>query len=403
MKIFKQSKRLMRFVWLGVVVFSIFLFYQLIIVGRAGYYQIESVSSYENVSCTQLNKSFEFVEIECIEDSETNKNYLESVGISIHHKYLTNNSISSTLIAVKLNQHESLQFIINNERFFLFFFYLVLVCSVAYYCTQIGVKSVFQQKLKKMFEPLSNLSLDQLGEQKLNYLLEEYPEIFPAFERIKEQAKRQKEFSADMAHEIRTPLSVMRRKSEQIADRAIETKDSQILENVDEILAQVDHASNIIKVILELSKGFENAEKGFEEINALEQIQKILKEDFSDNNQTIRIEVKDIDSNINFMYNYEVFDLIIVHLITNSLKHAEKFVEISCNENEIIIVNDCSAEVSEQIFERHKKFDLKSDSYGIGLSIVRKLSKLYNSELLFEVDKVKKLITFRFVIRKSVR
>ncbi len=213
------------------------------------------------------------------------------------------------------------------------------------------------------------------------------------FDRLSKTIEREKRFTADAAHELRTPLSILKIHA-QNAQAAENHEDMQ--RSLDLLLKGVDKSTHLIEQLLKLArlepKGVDQSE--FKLIN----ITQLLKEQYAlqvpaalKKQQDINITVSETD--INCQVDGLVFELLIRNLLDNAIRYCPNQGNI-----EVVlkweIVNKCfslsiknsgeliSDENKSRLFERFYRINPgKSGGSGLGLSIVKQCVAIHQAEI----------------------
>ncbi|MBU5225895.1 HAMP domain-containing histidine kinase [Clostridium senegalense] len=217
----------------------------------------------------------------------------------------------------------------------------------------------------------------------------------------------QREFIANVSHDFKTPLSIIKNYSEAIGDELV--KGEEVKEYSEIIIEEVDRLNRLVSEILQLSKIKEGkVNMNFERISITHIIKECVKKISFMSNNNFRIIV------IN-NFNYDVFIKgdeiylyrVIYNLIDNSIKH-------SCGDSIKIILEDVSDNVKISIRDNGKGIDeeivgevwdryLKNKSsggMGIGLSISKEI--LLKHEFSYGARNLKESgVEFYFIIPKD--
>lgn len=197
-----------------------------------------------------------------------------------------------------------------------------------------------------------------------------------------ESEKLRREFSANVSHELKTPLTSISGYSELLKSGMVQEKDIvRFAENIyDESANLINLIENIIKVsrLDEAQNSFEFSDVNLKDI--IISITNRLQNKANIQNISIKLDLEDIVYNCSDHVINEIF----YNLIDNSIKYNIKdgFVDISCEklENNIqISIKDTGIGINEnaisRIFERFYREDLSHSSEisgtGLGLAIVK--------------------------------
>ena len=184
--------------------------------------------------------------------------------------------------------------------------------------------------------------------------------------RIQDGIKQLEQFNSDIAHELRTPISVIKTKLQLLNDTTLNKE----IQNMEEL----------IEGLLILTKD----EKSFEKVS----LDSILLDVVSRFDE--RIEIKRLDY-APFYGNKTLLKVAFSNIIDNALKYSNKQVEIYLYKRKKIffIVKDYGIGISKdklkyvtnRLFRVDESRNKKIKGYGLGLSIVQKVANLHNAKL----------------------
>lgn len=227
-------------------------------------------------------------------------------------------------------------------------------------------------------------------------------------EKEKKQEQIRKEFVANVSHELKTPLGVIKGFAEGIKDGIFENKKEYYL---DIILDEVDGMNELVLEMLDLSKlesgSIDMKIREFDIGNMLDEYSMKMIAAINEKNINLNI-LKEIQSNL-VIGDKKRIAQVVENLISNAIRYTQTngkiniFIRID-EENKkikIVIENSCrqieEAEL-EKIWDRFYKTDKSrnrlDNGTGIGLSIVKKILELHKSE--FGVKTIENGIEFYF-------
>ena len=206
------------------------------------------------------------------------------------------------------------------------------------------------------------------------------------FERRQEKIRR--EFVADVSHELKTPLGVIKSYSEGIMDGISKDKADYYLEV---ILEEVDKMNGLVLDMLELSN-LESGEQRLEKthINMKRMISNLLRNfDQIMIDMTVHIDLEDtmIDVDIYKM------ELVINNLLTNAFRYVndDKIINITLQNRELIIensyetINDFELQkIWDRFYRLEKSRSRNFGGNGLGLAIVKKTLDLHGLDYSIE-------------------
>ena len=213
----------------------------------------------------------------------------------------------------------------------------------------------------------------------LNHL---FDQLYKAFENIRR-------FTSDAAHEIRTPLAVLKIHSQ----LALKTKDNQSrLEAMNEISDEVSQISTLVEQLLTLSR----LDPGgsllkSEQLDLAKMAEDVIA------NQAPKALKKNLDISLNgrppFVISAKLglIPILMRNLIDNAINYTPEYgkVEVTIYKNgnqTLLSVDDSGPGISDmerkKVFERfYRCSGNKISGYGLGLSIVKRISELHNARI----------------------
>ena len=254
---------------------------------------------------------------------------------------------------------------------------------------------------RDLIRPINSLNLDEPLKNDV------YEELTPLLQRIDEQNKQKdalvsmrQEFSANVSHELKTPLTSISGYAEIIRDGIVKKKDIPDFSN--RIYKEANRLLNLVNDIIKISKLDEN-EIGIdkEECDLYEMSDDVIKR-LNQKAREYNVHVSLVGEHIKIIGYRQVLDEMIHNVIENAIKynHPDGKVTVTtelCDGCPCFTVKDTGIgipkEDQERIFERFYRVD-KSHSRetggtGLGLSIVKHAAQLHSAKinLTSEVDK----------------
>lgn len=250
------------------------------------------------------------------------------------------------------------------------------------------ISSIDESDLYKRVEDFSDIKeLDSIS-RSFNQMLE----------RIETAFEREKEFSAAAAHELKTPLSVIRTNIDVLNLSKSPSKEEYI-----STLSVVKNLSDKMAVFVDdLFAMFAMGDYETEEIfNASKLIEEVVKEQkqFA-NDEGIQVTFDIIDCNIKG--NYEMLKHAISNLVQNAVKYNTKNGKVIITSNKInndysITVSDTGIGISpdavphifEPFYRETKSKQSKKDGAGLGLAIVKNIVEQHNGTIEYRQNESK--------------
>lgn len=203
--------------------------------------------------------------------------------------------------------------------------------------------------------------------------------INEALGRLERGFERQREFAADAAHELRTPLAILRTRVDMLVDDPASKALKQDIDNMSRIVSQLLDAAEIETIIIEPE---ETAD-----IHAIcTEIAAFLAPLGIKQNKTISLSSAEVP--VIVRGNPEMLARAVRNLVENALKHTPPGteVEIVVGDNGSVTVLDCGEGVPiakrEQLFKRFWRRDRQqAGGAGLGLSIVKRIVEAHGGEI----------------------
>ncbi|BDD03047.1 sensor histidine kinase [Aureibacter tunicatorum] len=287
-----------------------------------------------------------------------------------------------------------------SERIFLVFGILAGIVLIFNYFFMKNLWSPFDQILQRMKE--FKIGSPREGPVMTKNGVKEFRELEAIFEnmisKIESEFALQKEYTENMAHEVQTPLAIIRAKIEKLLSKEDVMDVAQ-----DEVLAIYNEINQLSKLstTLNLLTKIEHEEfKDLSVINIAELVENQV------NNFKELAELKDIDIKIELdekqriESNTFLINILLKNLLKNALRYTDSGgqVMIQSNRNHFWISNSGSEPVanSETIFDRFSKHSKKGgESLGLGLAIVKNICDQNNWTIKYEFDVELKMHFFK--------
>ena len=274
---------------------------------------------------------------------------------------------------------------------------IVILIAISLFIICMILANIFT---KSIVNPIDNIA-DNIEELKG---LSIYKELNPFINRINKQyenilknAKMRQEFTANVSHELKTPLTAISGYSQLIENKMAEEKD--IIRFAGEIHKNSDRLLNLINDIINLSKlDFDDIDIQFEKVELYDIAKNCI--------NMLEINAKENSINISLegeacsiLANRQMIEEVIYNLCDNSIRYSKKDGTINVSVNKIndkvvLSVKDngigISKEDRERIFERFYRVD-KSHSKstggtGLGLAIVKHIIAKHNAFIELESE-----------------
>lgn len=212
---------------------------------------------------------------------------------------------------------------------------------------------------------------------------------------LEESYKKQTRFISDAAHELRTPLSVMKAGSEVILRN--KRTEQEYEKFIQESLEEVERLTSLSNDLLFLAKNNKTKDRLTSHISLDEICKKqteIIKSYAEEKNIRINIEA---ENNINIKGNKDDLTRMIMNLLKNAVDYNKTdgniFLSLKkVDDKAVLVIKDTGIGIKEEdinhVFERFYKADnsrtINSSSTGLGLSIVKEIVDEHNGLITIE-------------------
>jgi two-component system sensor histidine kinase VicK len=220
--------------------------------------------------------------------------------------------------------------------------------------------------------------------------------VILVFKNVTEQykiEKMQKEFVANVSHELKTPITTIKSYAETLIDGAIE-EPTIAKEFLNVINSESDRMSRLVSDLLKLSRmDYEKTNWAKEKLNVNEMIKDVyMKLRIVAKNKNIKIHIERIPEEITIFFAKDGFEQILLNIAGNSVKYTPKQGNIWINATEennnvIISIKDdgigIPKEDQSRIFDRFYRVDKartrQMGGTGLGLSIAKQIAEAHDS------------------------
>ncbi len=211
-----------------------------------------------------------------------------------------------------------------------------------------------------------------------------------AMDRIKEFVERERQFTRDSSHELRSPLTVIKG-SLALLKMKISSDDEKSIEVIQRIDRAVASMKNTVDCFLWLSRE-ESGIESSEEFSVVTVVEKEL--------ETCRFIMEKRDVQVEILKATEpkitapvhLFSIAVSNLIRNAMKYTDRgHVKITIHENRVEVSDTGVGIESDKVSlmqEAHQKGE-KSNGFGLGLSIVKRICDSFGWKLNIESEKGK--------------
>ena len=209
--------------------------------------------------------------------------------------------------------------------------------------------------------------------------------------RISDLFKKEKQFIANVSHELLTPIALLKNKFENLLQN--QSLDDNAIDKIAGSLKTLDMLKKVINNLLLISR-IENHQYKSNEVVNLQEIVNDLQEDLQD-----RIDEKGIIINIDIRNSYELvgnktlIHILLYNLIVNAIKYNKNngiitVVDGFSHSNYFLSIADTGIGMTEnqvkQIFNRFTKINSNEDGHGLGLAIAESIALFH--QIIIEVN-----------------
>lgn len=222
--------------------------------------------------------------------------------------------------------------------------------------------------------------------------------VIVVFKNITEQYKidkLQKEFVANVSHELKTPITTIKSYTETLLDGALEEK--QLAEDfLKTINSESDRMSRLVSDLLKLSRmDYEQTKWNKEDINISEMLNLTAKKlSIQAKNKNIIIHVEQTPDNMTVLFDRDGLDQILLNIAGNAVKYTpengnvwfkayreDKNICISIKDDGVGIPKEDQSRVFERFYRVDKARSRELGGTGLGLSIAKQIAEAHNSTL----------------------
>jgi len=222
--------------------------------------------------------------------------------------------------------------------------------------------------------------------------------VILVFKNITEQYKidkLQKEFVANVSHELKTPITTIKSYTETLLDGALEEK--QTAEDfLNVINSESDRMSRLVSDLLRLSRmDYDKTKWKKEKLSLNETISQVLKKlQIQIKNKNIHMQSGFIPADMNIYFDRDGFEQILLNIAGNAVKYTpengnvwidavreKSSIVVSVKDDGIGIPNDDQTRIFERFYRVDKARTRELGGTGLGLSIAKQIAEAHNSTI----------------------
>jgi len=212
------------------------------------------------------------------------------------------------------------------------------------------------------------------------------------FERLDTAFENERRFTADAAHELRTPLAALKVQA-QVAQRSTDNQQRQ--EALDRVVQGVDRATRLVEQLLALARL--DPQRGFSEMKqvALHPLAAEVLADLDQQAHSRQMELSlEGDESVLVSGQSDSLRMLISNLADNALRHSPaggkvRITLVKGDRGVELLVDDSgpgiSGEERAQVFQRfYRGLDVTASGSGLGLSIVKRITDLHKATITLD-------------------
>ena len=331
---------------------------------------------------TQLEETIFIAEPRIIEGEQNDYMILQYDFIYEKKAYLL--EIGSSLSEIK-----ELTFAIRG--FILFVLFIILVVTflmdifyIEYLLTPFY--KIIDTKIRRVNEP------DKFDHTPINTHSTDFQELDTVLnqmmDRISDLFKKERQFIANVSHELLTPIALLKNKFENLLHN--DSLDDNAIDKIASSLRTLDVLKKVINNLLLISRIENNQYEAHEMVN-LKKLLLNLQEDLKD-----RMDEKGLTISVNLQYNTPVIGnktlihILVYNLIVNAIKYNRKKGIIVVNDGFIkekyyLSISDTGIGMNksqvEQIFNRFTRINSDQEGQGLGLAIAQSIAHFHHIDI----------------------
>ncbi|WP_447636596.1 sensor histidine kinase [Flavobacterium microcysteis] len=203
-------------------------------------------------------------------------------------------------------------------------------------------------------------------------------------DRIQEQFKKEKQFIANVSHELLTPISILQNRLENLLNN--ESINDEGVDKIVVSLRNLDTLKRIINNLLLISRIENHQYSNFEPIDFRSLVSELLA-DFDDRIEMKQLHVLNtVENDFVFEGNKTLIHILIYNIVFNAIKFTPNGGSLTVSDSfengqYCIAISDTGIGMTEvqlsQIFNRFMKINLEEEGQGLGLAIVSSIANLH--------------------------
>jgi two-component system sensor histidine kinase QseC len=235
-------------------------------------------------------------------------------------------------------------------------------------------------------------------------------EINGLLTRVKEAISREQEFAGNAAHDIRTPLAIIKT----LAQSSLNSESIiEIHLQLQKIIANVDRGSHVVSQLMNMSKTLPETlyKNDFELLNLNDVVQdSLVNLVYKALEKNIDLELDTVDNPCQIRGNRIALDILTTNLVDNAIRYSPEgskvFINVYTTEEHVILeVRDEGPGIPKikqnKIFERfYRLHPTQFQGTGLGLAIVKQIANVHDAEISLETPKNRRGVIFRVFFKR---
>lgn len=274
--------------------------------------------------------------------------------------------------------------IISNDLFYaivssllILFVLFILFTYIIEYLLKKNIWEPLNDNLRQLQKyDLKGNSVLKLKDPGIKEFIELNKVILRMIDKINADYENSRFFTEDASHEMQTPLSIIKSKTDLLMQNASLMEDEDNGKSIAAIARAVSRLSRLNKSLLLITKIKNNQYENKENIR-LDKILKIYLEDLEELFETKNLTLTKSIKPCNLHLNRDLAEILISNFLNNAIRHnlPQGWIKVYLNDLELVISNTCSGLTNENInlFNRITFHNKTEDSLGLGLNIVKSI------------------------------
>lgn len=302
---------------------------------------------------------------------------------------LINNNGEIMIIATSIDPIDATISVLKNQLMYVTIIALVISSIISIFISRRISKPIkmMRYNAEKLAKGNYDVTFKEAGYEEIDELANTLN--FMAGE-LKKTDKVRKELIANVSHDLRTPLTMIKAYSEMIRDLSGENKEKRE-EHLGVIMDETDRLITLVNDMMDLSKiEAGKIELNIQNVNYTELIKAMVQRIKNINNEKFSLAL-DVPDNIYSNIDKTQIEQVLYNLITNAIKHAgedkdikikvtttDKKIKTEVIDNGVGISKEDIPHIFDRYYKSDKSYKRETDGSGLGLSIVKNILIAHN-------------------------